>query len=526
MNSPNNNNNLSLSKKKLFYYNYIVLLFLLNSFGVVAQEIDPNGWNVFHHENGRIASEGNFENGLPVGVWKNYYDDGTLRSTGKKKNGMSDSIWVFYDVEGRKKNKFDYANDMKNGCATFYDTLGNTIKEIFYVDDVAQGEVLEYYADGQIKSSVQYKDGKRVGLLLEYGENGDIITEEIYDNGFLKDKNEYNRRNENGEKIGKWRKFHPNGTIESEIEFENGEKSGISKTYNKKGKLIDLQKMQGDTVAGHVDELVIIEMYRSYDENGKLKLIGGLDNGLKSGIFREYDKEGNIINGYIYEKDTIIGEGIILGNGIYTGEWKTFFKNNGKIKSTGNYNEGLKEGKWTYYYPNGNKEQEGVFKDDLLKGEWKWYYNNGQLKRKEYYNSKQLLEGTVVEYDSLGKEITRGDYYNGRQEGEWFYYVNDFKEVGSYTMGLKDGVWKHYYLNGKLAFIGTYDEGEAKGKHIYYHKNGGKQLVGKYLGGERHGTWKTYNTTAEIVRTVDYKRGEIYKVDGFRVEEYQEEITE
>lgn len=516
MNSPNNNSKESSFIKKTAFIIIIGVWMIGSSWTCFGQEIDPNGYNTFYYDNGRIASEGYFKNGQPNGIWKSYYPDGTLKSIGKKDMGDSDSTWIFFDDEGRKSQILSFAFDQKNGCAQYLDTNGNVIKEVYYIHDLAQDEIVEYYPDGSLKKRTKVEDGKEVGLALEYNKDGDIITEEVYDNGFLKERNKYNRYNENGEKTGVWRSFHSNGTIESEITYEDGQKSGLAKTYNKKGKLIDLRRMEGDTLAGHSDELVIIDLYKEYYPDRRIKLIGGINNGLKNGIFREYSREGEIINGYIYEMDTLVAEGMITASGIYQGEWKYYHKN-GEVAATGNYVDNKKDGKWIYYYENGKKEQEGRFVENELRGEWKWYYQNGQLKRIEYYNNQALLEGEVYEYDSLGNEMTRGEYYNGLREGDWFYHVGDFREVGSYSRGYEDGVWNYYYLNGKLAFTGAFDEGEAKGKHVYYHQNGIPRLVGKYLGGEKNGKWKSYNKMGEKTQVIEYKRGEIYKIDGFKV---------
>ena len=522
MNSPNNNSKGSSFIKKIAVILIIGTWLILGSIDGLAQEIDPNGYNVFRYENGRIASEGHFKNGQPDGIWKSYYSDGTLKSIGLKSKGLSDSTWVFFDDEGRKSKIFDFALDQKNGCAQYLDTNGRVIKEVYFIEDVPQDEILEYYSNGKLKKRTKIENGKEVGLALEYNESGEIITEVIYDNGFLKERNEYNRFNEIGEKTGVWRTFHPNGTIESEIGYENGKKSGLAKTYNKKGKLIDLRRMDGDTLAGHKDELVIIDLYKAFYEDGKIKLIGGINNGLKNGIFREYDKEGEIINGYIYDYDTLIAEGMISAAGIYQGEWRHYYKI-GKLAAEGNYIDSKKDGKWIYYYANGKKEQEGKYVENELKGEWKWYYQNGQIKRIEFYNKKSLLEGSVFEYDSLGNEMTRGEYYNGLKEGDWFYQVGDYKEVGSFSRGYEDGIWNYYYLNGRLAFTGAFNEGEPKGKHVYYHQNGIPKLVGKYLGGEKHGKWKAYNRQGEKTQVIEYRRGEMYRIDGFKVEPVREE---
>ncbi len=523
MNSPNNNIYFSLFKKKFIGYSYLWIMIFGLCFEGNAQEIDPNGKNVFYYENGRKASEGYFKDGLPVGIWKSYYEDGTIKSIGQKKLGLSDSLWIFYDEEGRKRKTFQYENDKKNGCAVFLDTLGNVVKEMFYINDVPQGERVEYFPDGNIKSFVEIIDGKEEGLLLEYNEDGIVITEALYDNGFLKDQQKYNRYDEEGKKTGVWRTYFKNGDIASEIVYKAGSKNGLSKIYNKKGKLIDLQKMQGDTVAGHRDELVIIDLYKTFYPNGNLKLIGGINQGKKNGIFREYSEDGEIINGYIYANDTLEAEGIITGYGIYEGDWVYYFKS-GAIKAKGAYENSKKTGKWIYFFSDGKKEQEGSFKEDKLSGSWIWYYHNGQVRREEYYNRNENLEGTVYEYDSLGTALTEGDYFDGVREGPWFYHVNDFKEVGSFVLGYKDGLWHSYYKNGKIAFKGEYNDGEPIGKHYYYHQNGITKKVGKYLGGEMHGKWRTYDRMGIITQEIIYKRGEIYKIDGVKVIPVTEEL--
>ncbi|MCG8576249.1 MAG: hypothetical protein MI810_15270 [Flavobacteriales bacterium] len=519
MNSPNNNISFSfLSKKNIVVY----IILLVWNFSGWTQKIDPDGYNVFYYDNGEIASEGYFKKGKPEGIWKSYHPGKILKSVGNKKNGLSDSLWTFYDEKGRKKWEYDYWNDKKNGCATLYDSVGNVIEERFYEDNILQDEVVAFYSTGELRKKISYEDGKEVGVAHEFSKEGRVITEEVYDNGFLKNKEEYNRYDKDGRKTGIWREYFPDGSIKSEGVYKEGEKNGVFKEYNKKGKLVDIKKMKDDTTSMNPEDIVLIKLYKEYYRDGKVKLIGGYSNGMKSGIFREYSQAGELINGYLYEKDTMVAEGIVRFDGNYEGEWKHYYKS-GELKASGIYEDGVKSGKWTYYYKNGKKEQEGKFKENQLYGEWIWYYASGQRRRTEYYNRKEKLEGTVTEWDSLGNEISRGDYYNGLREGSWFYHVGDYKEVGEYTIGLQNGNWRYFYKSGKLAFSGNFNEGEPKGKHIYYHENGIKKQVGKYLGGEKNGVWRTYNQRGEEIETIHYKRGEIFKINGFRVEPFEDE---
>ena len=519
MNSPNNNNILSTFSKKIYC---CLLLGVICAWNSIAQEIDPNGYNVFYYDNGEKASEGHFKDGQPHGMWKSYYPSGIIKSIGYKDMGKSDSLWKFYGEDGQLNWIYRYENDLKNGCAKKYDSLGNVIQETFYVDGVKQGDETQFYPDGSVKRILRYENGKEEGLALEYNKEGTVITEEMYDGGFLKRKEEFNRYDEEGNKTGVWRTYFDNGEIKTEISYKGGKKEGTSKLFDQDGKLISINKMKGDTVASDPGGVVIIDLYKEYHASGKVKLVGGLSGGLKSGIFRKYDEEGNLIKGYVYARDTVFAEGMIQSGGIFEGEWKTYYPS-GEVKSKGSYENGRKNGKWVFYYPNGKKEQEGYFTDDLATGQWLWYYQNGQLKKEEFFNRRGLHEGTLIEYDSLGNELTKGEYYNGLREGPWFYHVGDFKEVGTYTLGYKDGVWTHYYLNGRVAFVGAYNEGEPTGKHIYYHKNGIRKLVGKYSGGEKHGLWREYNNKGEEIETIRYNRGEITKINGFPVKKIETE---
>lgn len=516
MNSPNNNSNFFLSQIVKKKRAYLLLLFFIQSFIGTSQEINPNGYNKFYYESGELASEGEFKNGVPEGQWKTYYIDGTLKSTGFKSAGLSDSTWFFYDKQGRLTWTYEYENDKKNGCAQRFDTTGYVSEEFYFINDVIHGEKQWFYPDGRIKKTVTFEEGKETGLLLEYSQNGVIITEEIYDGGYLKDRETFNRLDENGKKTGVWREYYPDGTLKSETSYKEGQKFGLSKNYSPKGKLIDIQDMTSDSTNTKTD-IVLIEMYKEYYAGGKIKTIGGLNNGMKSGIFRVYDEGGNLVNGYIYEMDTLVSEGMILFDGTYQGVWKDYYFS-GQVQATGTYTNGIRDDVWIFYYPSGKKEQEGKFKNNKPIGIWIWYYPNGQIKRRENYNAYGKLEGTVTEFDSLGNEIARGEYYNGLQEGAWFYQIGDYKEEGSFAQGRPTGMWHHYYKNGDLAFIGSYEDGEPKGKHTWYHQNGIKKMTGKYVGGVKHGIWRTYDKMGEVTEEIQYKNGEIIKINGFKVE--------
>ena len=62
----------------------------------------------------------------------------------------------------------------------------------------------------------------------------------------------------------------------------------------------------------------------------------------------------------------------------YTGLVFEFY-DNGQKRLNGRYNNGIKNGKWTWWNMDGSMDSTGTYKNDLMNGLWKYYYQNGQI---------------------------------------------------------------------------------------------------------------------------------------------------
>ncbi|MBL7883037.1 MAG: hypothetical protein JNL69_03140, partial [Bacteroidia bacterium] len=85
-------------------YFFILYPLFLVSISIKAQapkNVDPNGYNKFYYENGKLSSEGLMRDGKPDGYWKTYSPNGTLKSEGNRKNFQLDSTWKFYNEQGK-----------------------------------------------------------------------------------------------------------------------------------------------------------------------------------------------------------------------------------------------------------------------------------------------------------------------------------------------------------------------------------------------------------------------------------------
>jgi len=503
----------------IYIYRLLTLSLLLFFQPVWSQDKDdiiPNGYNKFYYSNGQISSEGNLRNGKPDGYWKTYYDNGNLKSEGDRLDYELEGNWKFYFVDGILKNEIEYKGSKKYGEEKEYDEQGRLIKLTYYKNDLRDSLEIRYYPNGNIRMIIPIVDGLEEGTAYEYAaDDGRIITIFKYKAGFLRSRQKVNRIDNANEKQGKWLEFYKDGTVKSEGYYKNGKRNGIFKEYDTNGSLQEINKFENDIPDVEAEETVILDIRSTYYEDGHIKTTGTYKKGKKEGTHRVYDREGKIINGFIYKSGSVIGEGIVDENGLYQGEWKFYFED-GNVKLEGKFVDSKKEGSWTYYYPNGKKKQVGRFKKGKASGTWYWYYKNRELHREESY-VRGREDGHSVEYDEEGEIITEGEYIDGFKEDSWFFKVGDMVETGDYREGLKHGKWLGKYDNGKVAYKGTYTNGDPHGKFKYYHRNGVIKQVGKYRFGFKEGIWKTYDENGRVTITIKYKHGIDIKIDGVKV---------
>ena len=454
-------------------------------------------------------------NGKPEGYWRNYYPNGVLKSEGWRKNHLLDSTWVFYNEDGSLQSQINYVADKREGESIQY-REGTVAIIANYENGVQQDYTVELYATGEVKTKTFYNQGKAEGKAYEYAPDGRIITLLEYADGNLKSVDRINRYDSNQLKQGKWIEFHANGVVAEEGIYQSGERNGIFKFFDKEGNLLRMELYRNGQLFEDAEETAILDIRKTFYPSGKLRSDGGYNSeGQREGLHKYFDELGELEKSVLYEDGVSVGEGKIDAAGKYQGEWRQFYPD-GAVRAEGAYEDGVRVGDWTFYFPNGKVEQKGKYVKGFPQGEWKWYHPNGVLAREEFYR-RGKEDGESFEYDTEGKIVTKGNYVSGLREGEWFYELNDHTEKGSYRDGERDGVWKYYYPDGRLSFEGEYLIGLPVGKHRYYHPNGITKLQGKYQNGLREGDWKTYDNEGNLELTVKYKRGEEIKINGTKV---------
>jgi antitoxin component YwqK of YwqJK toxin-antitoxin module len=501
----------------------VIFIILLIPAAAVAQTADvlKDGYQIFKYPNGTVSSKGFIRSGKPDGFWISYYVTGVRKSEGMYRNFMLDSIWVFFDQTGDTTDRISYLFGKKNGYYIRYKkdpSAGSYIwsKEL-YAGDRKEGTAYIYFPDGKIQQTITYNSGKKEGLSKEYDREGRVITLLEYNNDFLVSREKINRTDNAGLKQGEWKEFYPAGAIKTEMTYKDDQLHGYYKEYDTRGNLmVTMLYDNGAIVKSLVEDQPDIEIVNRYGEDGRLIYSGPFRNNVPVGTHREFGNDGKVVNASIYNDN-----GLLLSQGIVdeSGNLNGRWKDlyaDGKIKAEGAYTDNRRTGLWKFYNTGSRVEQTGSFNNGRPDGLWTWYYDDGSVLREEDYFQGQR-DGQYTEYSPSGEVIASGQYSDGEKNGEWKFKSGDLTEEGRYIIGLKDGQWKSYYESGKLKFRGSYVQGNPDKQHLYYYESGKVKEEQYYQMGIRQRTWKKFDEEGVPVLVITYKDDTETSINGVKI---------
>lgn len=153
--------------------------------------------------------------------------------------------------------------------------------------------------------------------------------------------------------------------------LKNGKFSGKVSHYYKNGRIKEVCYYKNDKFNG---------CFKEFYDNGALKVKRYYVNGRKTGSYKEY---------------------------FISGQLKIFGRFNRKGEKTGNFRINKQDGtiNFTQYYHK-NKRQGACIK----------YYPNQKIKCRKFYKDGEL-NGYIFKYDSDGRLVLEGNYYNNMKNG-------------------------------------------------------------------------------------------------------------
>ena len=149
----------------------------------------------------------------------------------------------------------------------------------------------------------------------------------------------------------------------------------------------------------------------------------------------------------------------------------------------------------------------GQYDDGLKNGKWINYFSNGQISSTTNY-SKGKLNGLKEVYNKSGQLISKGNYDNDKKNGEFLTFYDDGKNKfkGNYISGKQDGIIEKWYENGQERSKITFSEGELNGSYKEFSKSGYLKIECNYKNGILDGQytkWYTKDTKQKVLQYVN-----------------------
>ena len=478
-----------------------------------------------YHSSGAISSQGALTaDHKRDGPWVDRFTNGRISHSGTYSGGTEQGVVMTYYNNGAVNDSAGVVNGLVQGVHHHHDRMGGLREVKTFKDDKLDGPAREYHPCGTLQSDYANKNGVIDGNATTYFPDGRKDFEGTYANGHI---------------TGTSTSWHHNGNKRVERGYLNGEGNGPYKEWYANGKL----KAQGNMTAGKYTGA-----YEKYTEDGILSEQGTYDdNGRSTGTTRYYNEDGTLFRDEEYQHDLLVRyhyygpDGKVLAQGERKKgkfQFEGVYRDGHKYVSGVYLDEGLKDGKWTYYYPDGTVSSEETMDKGKVTGLQRNYDEAGHLTTEWNYTAPDR-SGTYTEFYMSGKPHVVAWLEHGKYNGSYREYQPDGTLLADKY--LVDGSltgWQRYYdihgvpertdrvvdgslrerilygadgkefqyievlpgtctvhekyENGKVGLDLPFTDGELNGRIVHYFPNGVISREGHQVNGEYDGRWVTY----------------------------------
>ncbi|MBN1158760.1 MAG: toxin-antitoxin system YwqK family antitoxin [Bacteroidales bacterium] len=190
---------------------------------------------------------------------------------------------------------------------------------------------------------------------------------------------------------------------------------------------------------------------REYYGNGTIKTEIEVQDSLRQGITRNFDRDGNLLSTVTYV------------NNVKNGTVTNYYVPSGSVSSTFEYVDGIKQGDEVWYYESGKDYRVTPYVDGEINGIQKYYYESGQLMAEVPYKNGFPGKG-LKEYNEDGSLITdypdivvtKEDYLaTANSVLLKFSLSNKATKVQFYRGTLNEGIYLHDELHDMATQAGV-----------------------------------------------------------------------
>lgn len=204
---------------------------------------------------------------------------------------------------------------------------------------------------------------------------------------------------------------------------------------------------------GHIKNGKMQGQWILYSPNCQNFILAEYDSGIQNGIYEKYT---------VYFNDTMLVFRGKFKNGIPVGNFHGF-KWDGELYLQWHFSDGIISDttiSYTEYYNSDSTS--------LLPKHWQFYDSLGHETKEiyfEYDSSGNLIEEFVYDEQPYKREV----YIDSSRQKHTDYWDNgNWREVGTYYMNKRDGLFIFYYKNGNMQAEISYKNGEVFGTSRYY----------------------------------------------------------
>jgi uncharacterized protein len=379
------------------------------------------GYSYTYYTDGKKKKEVFYKDGLEEGFLKEFDEEGTIIAlyqykkgflinreyiNRKNNSGKKHGLWMYFYESGNVQKTEEWRNGELNGFVKEFEENGNLRsvakyfngEQIFDAEELKQYDIkYDYYESGRIKIMGSYRNNQPDGVRREYNEQGKIIKGYIFRSGIMTAEGVID---EKGNKQGPFKEYFENGNVMAEGKYTDSKKIGYWKFYYQDGTLE--QEGNFNSKGKQIGEWVW------YYDNGNSMRKENFEEGLSEGSYYEFDINGKtIVQGEYFDGEETgkwfweIGDTREEGSfveGRPEGNWKITDIETGKLMFEGKYLDGYPNGKHTQYWDNGTKRTEGFYVMGQKEGEWYYFDSEGKILVKVSYKRglEQKFDNTQI----------------------------------------------------------------------------------------------------------------------------------
>jgi len=206
-----------------------------------------------------------------------------------------------------------------------------------------------------------------------------------------------------------------------------------------------------------------------------------------------------------------------ISKGKFEGEFKSFFGDGKQLRSIDTFKNGLRNGKFEYYYSNGQLSSKGSYVNGNYDGKIEEFTWEGNPLSIHVYENGVPITATNYTYFDNGNLSYIENLKDGitSDEGILDGVVTSYEEDGNldyienYKDGYLDGLVEEYGDNGLISIREYYKEGRLNGQSTMFYEDGSETIStqGIYENGKRVGIWKNFDSNGNLKEEVTYENG-------------------